>query len=157
MEEHSVALDLLIFRAQDSRFGLDAAQIGEILQPADLQLWRENSGGVYRACREGVEIPVVEMAAVIGMAEPVPLEDAKLVLPRFAGPGVGFLIGEPEEIARIEAADIDLLPALIRPMVKGSGMWGIAHSQAGAVILIDLVEAAEEITVCASPSQKQDD
>ena len=154
MEEHSVALDLLIFRAQDSRFGLDAAQIGEILQPADLQLWRENSGGVYRACREGVEIPVVEMAAVIGMAEPVPLEDAKLVLPRSAGSGVGFLIGQPEEMVRVEAEEIELLPALIRSMVKGSGMWGITSREEGAVILIDLEEAAEGIAVCSTAAPR---
>jgi chemotaxis signal transduction protein len=148
MEEHSAALDLLIFRVKGNRFGLDAAQIGEILELSELQLHRENSTDVYRAIRDGVEIPVVEIAAVIGMAESVPLEETKLVLPRSAGSDVAFLIGEPEEMVRVETADIELLPALIRPMVKGRGVWGIAAREEGAVLLIDLAEAAESIAVC---------
>ena len=157
MEEHSVGLDLLIFRAGGNRFGLDAAQIREILRLSEWQLHRGNIAGMHHAFREEVEISVVEMAAVIGMAEPMPLEDAKLVLSRSAGPGVGFVIGEPEEMARIEAEDIELLPTLIRPMVKGRGMWGIVDRKEGAVILIDLVEAAVGIAVCNRADPKQGD
>jgi len=136
-------LDLLIFRAKGNRFGLDAAQIGEILELSELQLHRENSAGAYRALREGVEISVIEITAAIGMAESVSLAEAKLLLPRSTELGVAFLIGEPEEMVQVEVADIELLPALIRPMVKGKGLWGIAAREEGAVLLIDLVEAAE--------------
>jgi len=141
------ALDLLIFRVQDSRFGLDAAQIGEILEPSELQLHRDSSSDAYRAIREGVEIPVIEITTVVGMTESVPLAEAKLLLPRFAETNVAFLIGEPEEMAQVEVADIELLPTLIRPMVKGRGVWGIAAREAGAVLLVDLVEVAEGIAV----------
>ena len=147
MGNHKAAIDLLIFRVKGSRFGLDVAQIGEILRLQELELHRESAGGICFIRREGTEIPVVEMTALIGMEESVPDENAKLVLPRSAASEVGFLIGEPEEIVQVEARDIELLPPLIRPMVRGSGMWGMAKREEGLVILIDLVEAAEGIAV----------
>ena len=147
MGNHNAAIDLLVFRVKGSRFGLDVAQIGEILRVQELELRRESAGGICGVRREETEIPVVEMAAVIGMEESTPAENAKLVLPRLAASDVGFLIGEPEEIVQVEAGDIELLPPLIRPMVRGSGMWGMAKREEELVILIDLVEAAEGIVV----------
>ena len=55
---------------------------------------------------------------------------------------VGFVIGEPEDIVQVDVEDIELLPPLIRPMVKGRGIWGVAIRKGELVILIDLAEAA---------------
>ena len=149
MADHNAAMDLLVFREKDSRFGLDAAQIGEILRPQELELHRDSSGDIYSVYREGAEIPAVGIAAVIGMEGPVSYENAKFVVPKAVESGVGFFIGEPEEIMQVTVEEIELLPPLIRPMVRGSGMWGMVRSEGEFVIIIDLLEAAEGIVVGA--------
>lgn len=145
MADHNASMDLLVFREKDGKFGLDATQIEEILRPQELKLHRRSSGDIYSVYREGIEIPAVGMAAVIGMEEPASYENAKFVVPKAVESGVGFLIGEPEEIIQVKVEEIELLPPLIRPMVRGSGMWGIVRSKGKFVIIIDLLEAAEGI------------
>ena len=145
MPEASGVLDLLVYRDGDSRFGVDAAQINSILDPRELDLRREAGHGTFTMAREGMQIPVVDMAAAFGMGEAMAREDARLVLLRSAESGVGFLIGPVEEVVQVDADDIDLFPPLLRPMLEGSGMWGVARSQGSSVILSALLEAAEGI------------
>ena len=145
MAQASAVLDLLVYREGDSRFGVDAAQISGILDPRELELHREGGHGAYTMARDGMEIPVVDMGVALGTAEAMTRGDARLVLLRSAESGVGFLIGPVEEVVQVDAGDIDLFPPIMRPMIKGSGMWGVARNQGSSVILIDLVEAAEGI------------
>jgi chemotaxis signal transduction protein len=133
---------LLVFNERGLRFGLDAAQIVEMLRLQDVEQRRQGSGGVCSVVRVGTEIPVADMAAVLGLERSGQEERAKLVLCNAEGSLVGFVIGEPEDIVQVDAEDIELLPPLIRPMVKGRGIWGVAVRKGELVILIDLAEAA---------------
>lgn len=142
MASQTVAMDLLVYNEGGLRFGLDAAQIVEMLRLQDVELRREGSGGFCSVVRVGTEIPVADMAAVLGMERSAQEERAKLVLCNAAGSLVGFVIGQPEDIAPVDVEDIELLPPLIRPMVKGRGIWGVAKREGELVILIDLAEAA---------------
>lgn len=145
MADSGTAMDLLVFWEGDARFGLDAAQVKGILDPQKMGVKEADGRGSYTVASEGTEIQVVAMGAVLGLDGAAGPEGARLILPRSTASGVGFLIGRVEEIVQVEADDIDLFPPLVRPMVKGSGMWGVARSQGESVILIDLVEAAERI------------
>ena len=143
MAPPELAMDLLVFRSGATRFGLDAAQIAEVLSVQELETPASAAGAAGQCvCRDGVEIPVVELesASAGSMAERAA---AKVVLPKAARPAVGFVIGDPEEMARVEVDQIEVLPPLVRSMVEGSGMWAAAKCADGLVILIDLVEATE--------------
>ena len=141
----ALALDLLVFRAGDNRFGLDAAQIGEVVRLQELELQTGDSGPARGVYRDGREILVVEMTAVVGVTGSIPRGSAKVVLHASGGTEIGFVVGEPEEMARVDVEGIEPLPPLLRPMVRGSGMWGLARLDGGLVILIDLAEAATGI------------
>lgn len=143
MTLNDLAVDLLVFRSGGTRFGLDAAQIAEVLRLQELEVVGDGASGARCVCGGGVEIPVVELVSPASNGELTRRQDAKLVLPRAAQPAVGFVIGDPEEMVRVEAEEIEALPPLIRSMVKGSGMWAAARCEGGLVIVIDLVEAAE--------------
>lgn len=143
MTPRDLAMDLLVFRSGATRFGLDAAQIAEVLSLQDQEVVGDPAAGTGRVYREGVEIRVVELAAEPGGGRPSRRRDAKLVLPKAAEPTAGFAIGDPEEMLRVEARQIEALPPMIRSMVEGSGMWAAAKCEGGLVILIDLVEAGE--------------
>ena len=143
MTLNDLAVDLLVFRSGGTRFGLDAAQIAEVLRLQELEVVGDGASGARCVCGGGVEIPVVELVSPASNGELTRRQDAKLVLPRAAQPAVGFVIGDPEEMVRVKAEEIEALPPLIRSMVKGSGMWAAARCEGGLVIVIDLVEAAE--------------
>ena len=97
------------------------------------------------ALPEEIGIPVVEITGAIGVEGAVRRENAKLVIPKTVESEVGFFIGEPEEILQVRVEEIELLPPLIRLMVRGSGMWGIVKSEDGPVILVDLAEIARSV------------
>ena len=145
MTDHSSGLDLLVFRERGHRFGLDAAQVEEMLRLQELELQRDRSDRIRSFYRDGVEIPVVEMTAVIGMERATEDEYSKLVLVNVKQSTWGFLISEPEEIVPVEVEDIELLPALIRRMVKGSGIWGVVKGEGEMVVLVDLMEAIGKV------------
>ena len=153
MTDQTVAIDLLIFRERGCRFGLDAAQIKEMLRLQELDLQRDRSGSIRSFCRDGIDIPVVEMAATIGMEGSTGDEYSKLVLVDVEQSTWGFLIGEPEGIMPVAAGDIELLPALIKPMIEGSGIWGIVKGEGEMVMLIDLVEAAGKVVTQDKPGE----
>ena len=143
MTRSESALDLLIFRAGEARFGLDAAQIAAVLRPEDLEVVEGNEAGETQVRHGGATFPVVGLAAMAWDAELARSQAAKVVLPKGTPPPVGFIIGDPEEMARVEVGSIEALPPLIRAMVQGSGMWAAARHEDGLVILIDLAEVAE--------------
>ena len=146
MAPPDLGMDLLVFRSGATRFGLDAAQIAEVLSVQELEE-TDGAGGDHCVSRGGVEIPVVELEPLASGGSPANggsvagRRDAKVVLPKAAQPMVGFVIGDPEEMTRVEVEQIEPLPPLVRSMVKGSGIWAAAKCEGGLVILIDLVEA----------------
>lgn len=145
MASNDLSMDLLVFRVGDHRFGLDAAQMGEVVRLQEVEQRTDDSGAVRGVYREGREIPVAEVTAVIGLTGSIAPESAKVVLPKPGEADIGFVIGEPEEMARVEVGGIESLPALLMPMVRGSGMWGVTRLDEGVVILIDLAEAGESV------------
>ena len=136
------SLDLLVFAAAGARFGLDAAQIEELrAAPQADPVTGEPPAGLF-VRRADRDVPVVELADVLGMGRPVPPGTGKLALARSAEPAVCFHIGDPEEMVRVPADKIFMLPPLIEAMVRGRGMWGLALHDEQLVILVDLEEAA---------------
>lgn len=138
-------LDLLVFRAGETRFGLDAEQIAEVLSLEDLEVVPGGPNGPPHLCRAGVEIPLVDLASMKWGQALAHQREAKLVLPKEAPPPAAFVIGDPEEMLRVETGAVEALPPMIRSMVRGSGIWAAARSGDGLVILIDLAEAAEAV------------
>lgn len=153
MADQTVAMDLLIFRERGYRLGLDAIQIEEILRVQELDLQRDISGSICSFYRDGVEVPVVEMAAYIGLERSKEDEYSKLLLVNVEQSTWGFLIGEPEDIVPVAVEDIELLPDLIKPMIKGSGIWGVVRGEGEMVVLIDLVEAVGKIITQGKPGE----
>lgn len=143
MTRSEAALDLLIFRAGEARFGLDAAQIAAVLSPEGLEVLEGNRAGETQVRHGGVVFPVVGLAAMAWDEGLARSQAAKVVLTKGTPTAVGFIIGDPEEMARVEVGSIEALPPLVRTMVQGSGMWAVARHEDGLVILIDLAEAAE--------------
>jgi len=143
MVRPDLALELLIFRAGETRFGLDAAQIAEVVSLDEVEIARDGGDGGPRVRRGGAEVPVVGLGSMEWERARAQSRSAKLVLPKSTPPAAGFVIGDPDEMVRVEADRIEPLPPLIRDMVRGSGMWAAARCEGGLVILIDLAEAAQ--------------
>jgi chemotaxis signal transduction protein len=143
MPPADLALDLLVFRTGEARFGLDAEQIARVVDLPGLEATGDGGDGPVRVLVGRDELPLVALGSP-GDDEAQLREPAtKLVVPKGTPPPVAFAIGDLEEMVRVEADQIGRLPPLVRSMVEGSGMWAAARCETGLVILIDLDEAAE--------------
>ena len=135
-------MNLLVFSANNRRFGLDAAQIAEIKEPQDVEKLDEVFSGGYYIFHGGEEIPVISLAERIGLEKPFVYRTPKIVVLKADGARTGFLIGDLEEVVSVSVEDIELLPELVERTGAGAGVWGIARWADHLVILIDLMEAA---------------
>ena len=143
MPDQDGSMSLLIFSLNGRRFGLDTAQIAEIIDLRDVERMGEISSGSYRIPYRGEEVAVVALAERIGLEGRLTYTTPKVVLPRAGGVRVGFLIGDLEEVVSVPVDDIELLPELVERIGAGAGVWGIAKREEHLIILIDLMEAGD--------------
>ena len=143
MTNQDASLNLLIFKTNGNRFGLDAAQIGEMIEPQDVERLNETSSGRYRILYKGDEIPIVKLADRIGLKGQQTYTTPKIVIPKSDRSKIGFLIEDPETIVSVTIDDIELIPELVERVGAGPGIWGIAKRHEHLIILIDLMEAGD--------------
>ena len=143
MTNQDASLNLLIFKTNGNRFGLDAAQIGEMIEPQDVERLNETSSGRYRILYKGDEIPIVKLADRIGLKGQQTYTTPKIVIPKSDRSKIGFLIEDPETIVPVTIDDIELFPELVERVGVGPGIWGIAKRHEHLIILIDLMEAGD--------------
>ena len=142
MTYQETSLDLLVFKTNGNRFGLDATQIGEMIEARDERL-NETSFGRYRILYKGEEIPIVKLAERIGLKDQLTYTTPKIVIPKSDRVKIGFLIEDPEAIVPVAIDDIELFPELVERVGAGPGIWGIAKRHEHLIILIDLMEAGD--------------
>ena len=143
MTNQDASLNLLILKTNGNRFGLDAAQIGEMIEPQDVERLNETSSGRYRILYKGDEIPIVKLADRIGLKGQQTYTTPKIVIPKSDRSKIGFLIEDPETIVPVTIDDIELFPELVERVGVGPGIWGIAKRHEHLIILIDLMEAGD--------------
>ena len=143
MTHQEASLNLLVFKTNGNRFGLDAAQIGEMIEPQDVERLNETSFGRYRILYKGEEIPIVKLAERIGLKDQLMYTTPKIVIPKSDRVKIGFLIEDPEAIVPVTIDDIELFPELVERVGVGPGIWGLAKRHEHLIILIDLMEAGD--------------
>ncbi len=143
MPDQDASMNLLIFSANEKRFGLDTEQIAEIIELRDEEGPNEISSGSHHISYKGEEVPVVVLAEKIGMKGPFTHTAPKIVLARTDGAQMGFLIGNLEEVVSVTADDIELLPELVERTGAGAGVWGIVKREDRLIVLIDLTEVGD--------------
>ena len=116
-------LQLLTFRIDSVRMGVDTAQVCEMMEPADAH------GRGIDAVPFHEHIPFREKA--IAYLSP------RVLLIRDRGPMRGIVIDRPDRIVDIHLDSIRPLPDLLSRSRKSPAIWGVALSDEGLIVLVD--------------------
>jgi hypothetical protein len=113
-------LTLAVFPLGDGLVAFDAEQVAGLAAPEDVG-----------------ELPLVELAALLNLAQSPPLSSPRVLLPA-VGPRRGILLENPQGIVAVAPDDLYPLPMLIKRTVSVSAVWGVARVGESLAALVDL-------------------
>jgi chemotaxis signal transduction protein len=120
VETDRPVLTLAVFPLGDGLVAFDAQQIAGLAAPEDVG-----------------ELPLVELAALLELAHPPPLNRPRVLLP-VVSPRRGILVENPQEIVEIAPDDLYPLPVLVKRTLSVPAVWGVARIGEALAALVDL-------------------
>ncbi len=121
-------MDLLVFRLQGIRLGVDLEQIDEMLKP-------ELAGG------QGLE-PVALHELIPFPKAPVVYEDPQVLVIAGSDPALALKIDQPENIVYLGLQAIRPLPLLVARCRTTEALWGVGLLEEEPLVLLDCLKLA---------------
>ena len=145
MTLNDLAVDLLVFRSGGTRFGLDAAQIAEVLRLQELEVVGDGASGARCVCGGGVEIPVVELVSPASNGELVFLVTTYGGILTCYDAGDGKMVWEQELDTSFESS-----PTVVGERVYLMSTDGVMHIFAARRVYEELgrAELGEAASTC---------
>lgn len=142
-------VQLVIFKIGDEEFGVDIAQVKEIVKLLDITRIPRSPAFI-----EGVVNLRGQIITVMDLAKRFELpssernkETAHIMVVEIEGDTVGMIVDEVSEVLKLPAGDIEHTPALIKTEIYEKYLKGVGKLKNRLLILIDLqaVLSSEEI------------
>ncbi len=141
-------IQLVIFRLAKEEFGLDIAQVREIIRMQDITPMPkapEFIEGVINL--RGQIIAVMDLARRFGLEQTQKTEKTRIVVTEVKDNTVGVIVDEVPEVLRISEDNVDPTPEMIESQVHAEFIKGVGKLEERLVILLDVdkILSREEI------------
>lgn len=144
-------IDVLVFRASGTTFGVCIDQILEIEEVDEFARLTSDDPTLRGALvARGRPIPMVDLCRKLGLAAAPRYTAPAMLVTAVAGSEVGFLVDDPEDVTTLPPAAFRALPELIQRTRTLQAIFAMALWRDRILVLVDITAlmTAEEAARC---------